>query len=91
MCPPPYIPIYVSLQVACGEHHTAALSSVPYAALNAEVAEWLAMEKDEHVEKKKHVGTLSHASALFSRTNCTRLSCSHTSPKTRQFTANQET
>jgi alpha-tubulin suppressor-like RCC1 family protein len=42
-------------QVACGEHHTAALTSVPYNSLNAEVAEWLMMEKEEYSEKKKHV------------------------------------
>jgi hypothetical protein len=28
-------------QVACGEHHTAALTSVPYSSLNAEVRVWV--------------------------------------------------
>lgn len=38
-------------QLACGEHHSCALSSTPWQKLDSSVAEWLAMEREEFALK----------------------------------------
>ncbi len=40
-------------QVSCGEHHTAVVTSVPYAKVAVDVLQWLALDKFEFEEKKK--------------------------------------
>jgi alpha-tubulin suppressor-like RCC1 family protein len=47
-------------QISCGEHHTAVLTSTPYAHVDTEVADWLYAEKQEFEFKKKYLKRTNH-------------------------------
>lgn len=47
-------------QIACGEHHTAVLTSTPWNRVDGEIAEWLHAEKEEYQFKKRYLKKTNH-------------------------------
>jgi hypothetical protein len=47
-------------QIACGEHHTAVLTSTPWARADAQVEEWLRAEQEEYALKLRFIKRSNH-------------------------------
>lgn len=47
-------------QIACGEHHTAVLTSTPWNRVDPEVAEWISLDQEEYERKLTYLKKTNH-------------------------------